>query len=187
MTLFGDVIYTPRLCLRKITEDDIALLVSWGNSTDAHGPYLSPENLTEESWRGKLCNGALWAENNKTFFIERRDAKPLGVIHYWLRSECKESAVVKVKISDPLLRGQGYGTEAQKYLIMNLFQRMQMKEIQMYTDINNKAQQRCLNKLGFELIDSLTYDDQQVTRFGHLYKLCLSRFQHCPVYQYHYE
>lgn len=187
MTFFGDVIYTPRLCLRKITDEDIEILVTWAKSKTAHGPYLSPENITEESLRSKLDNGALWTENNKTFFVELRDGSPLGIIHYWIRPECKESAVIKVKISDPLLRGKGYGTEAQKYLVMNLFQRMNMKEVRMYTDINNKAQQRCLDKLGFELIDSLTYQDQKVTRLGHLYKLCSSKFQRCPVYQYHYE
>lgn len=187
MTFFGDVIYTPRLCLRKITDEDIEILVTWAKSKTAHGPYLSPENITEESLRSKLDNGALWTENNKTFFVELRGGSPLGIIHYWIRPECKESAVIKVKISNPLLRGKGYGTEAQKYLVMNLFQRMNMKEVRMYTDINNKAQQRCLDKLGFELIDSLTYQDQKVTRLGHLYKLCSSKFQRCPVYQYHYE
>lgn len=187
MTLFGDLIYTPRLCLRKITEDDLHTLASWSKSATAHGPYLSAENLTEENLRTKLENGGLWSETNKTFFVELRDGKPLGIIHYWIRPENKESAVVKIKLSDPHQRGMGYGTEAQKYLVINLFQRMKMAEVQMYTDINNKAQQRCLDKLGFELSESLTYDDQQVTRLGHLYKLGSSQFQRCHIYQYHYE
>ncbi|CAG37090.1 GNAT family N-acetyltransferase [Desulfotalea psychrophila] len=187
MTIFGDVIYTPRLCLRKITEDDIKLLASWSKSTTAHGPYLSVENLTEESLRNKFENGGLWSETNRTFLVELREGTPLGIIHYWVRPESKESAVIKIKLSDPKQRGMGYGTEAQKYLISNLFQRMKMSEVRMYTDINNKAQQRCLNKLGFELSESLTYDDQQVTRLGHLYKLHSAQFQLCHIYQYHYE
>lgn len=187
MTIFGDAIYTPRLSLRKITQGDLELLTSWSNSATAHGPYLSTENLSEESLKNKLDNGGLWSENNKTFLVQLRDGDPLGIIHYWIRPENKESAIVKIKLANPQQRGMGYGTEAQKYLIITLFQRMKMKEVQMYTDINNKAQQRCLEKLGFELSESLTYNDQQVTRLGHLYKLGFSQFQHCLIYQYHYE
>lgn len=187
MTIFGDVIYTPRLCLRRIVKDDLQILASWSTSETAHGSYLSAENLTEEELRTKLENGGLWSQTNRTFLVELRDGPPLGIIHYWIRPESKESAVVKIKLSDPHQRGMGYGTEAQKYLVMNLFQRMKMDEVLMYTDINNKAQQRCLNKLGFELSESLTYDDQQVTRLGHLYRLHSSQFQRCHIYQYHYE
>lgn len=187
MTIFGDVIYTPRLCLRKITEDDLENLALWSKSATAHGDYLSVENLTENELRAKLENGGLWSETNKTFLIQLREGPALGIIHYWIRPESKESAVIKIKLASPDQRGKGYGTEAQKYLIINLFERMKMGEVQMYTDINNKIQQRCLNKLGFELSESLTYDDQQVTRLGHLYKLCSSQFHNCQIYQYHYE
>lgn len=188
MTIFGNAIYTPRLCLRKITEEDIPILVEWSSSDAANGQYLTPEHLTETSCRNKLENNCYWSGHDKTFFIETKDEKkPLGIIHYWIRAERNSCAVVMVKISDPATRGAGYGTEAQKYLIIHLFERLKLYEVEMYTDINNKPQQRCLSKLGFDLIESLTYDDHQVTRLGHLYRIDSIQYQQCPIYQYHYE
>jgi RimJ/RimL family protein N-acetyltransferase len=57
----------------------------------------------------------------------------------------------------------------------------------MHTDINNSAQQRCLQKLGFEHIESLIYDDQQKKRTGHLFRLTAEQYHSHPVYQFHYE
>ena len=57
----------------------------------------------------------------------------------------------------------------------------------MYTDINNRPQQRCLAKLGFSLIESLGYDDHQVQRVGHLFRLDAAAFSRHPLYRYHYE
>lgn len=187
MTLFNNTIYTPRLQLRRLVEPDLPLLVAWSRSPAAHGDYLSPEHLDEQSTREKLGSGFFWGEKNKMFMIETREGEPVGTIHYWLRPEREECAVAKVRVAEPGLRGKGYGTEAQKYLVINLFDRIKVKEVEMYTDINNKAQQRCLAKLGFELVDSLTYVDHQVSRLGHLYRLRRDRYQNYPVYQYHYE
>jgi RimJ/RimL family protein N-acetyltransferase len=187
MMLYGDKICTPRLCLRRVSEEDIPLLVAWSNSAGAHGEFLSPEGTSEEGMRVRLTSGVLWTERSKTFLIEQRRGQAIGTVQYWLRPERGECAVMAVKVSLPELRNQGYGTEAQKYLIINLFQRMKLAEVEMYTDINNKAQQRCLEKLGFQLVQSLGYDDHQVHRLGHLYRLGNEQYQLHPVYQYVYE
>jgi len=187
MTIFGDIVFTPRLRLRKIKEEDFSLLIEWSNSDTANGNYLSADKLTEDKIRDKYETGTLWSDKSKMFMIETKEGTPLGTIHYWLRSERTECAVVKVRISVPGQRGSGYGTEAQKYLIINLFDRLKVSDVEMYTDVNNKAQQRCLVKLGFELIESLTYDDHQVNRLGYLFRLHSSRYQSYPLYQYHYE
>ena len=111
---------------------------------------------------------------------------PLGTIQYWMRPEDPNTAVMALKLANPELRGKGYGTEAQKYLILFLFDRLNIRRVEMYTDINNQAQQRCLQKLGFELIQALPYTDQQVQRQGYLYRLEWQRFINEPIYQYHY-
>ena len=49
-----------------------------------------------------------------------------------------------LKISEPEMRNKGYGTEAQKYAIIQLFTRMKLQRVEMYTDIDNQSQQRCL-------------------------------------------
>lgn len=185
--IYGDKILTPRLKLRRIEESDLALFVSWSQSEAAHGKYLTPDRIDEQNGLGLIASGALWNQENKVFLIEIKDEKPIGTLHYWLRSERKDCAVMALKISDPDMRNKGYGTEAQKYTIMQLFTRMKLQSVEMYTDINNQPQQRCLNKLGFELVESLHYDDRRVQRVGHLFRIDAATFSKTPIYQYHYE
>ena len=115
------------------------------------------------------------------------DEKPFGTLHYWLRPEQKGCAVMALKIADPDLRNKGYGTEAQKNIIIYLFNRMKMHRVEMYTDIDNHSQQRCLNKLGFQLADSLEYDDHRIRRVGHLFRIDAVTFARTSIYHYHYE
>lgn len=185
--IFGDKILTPRLKLRRIVESDLPLFVAWSHSETAHGQYLTPERIDARLGLGQIASGAYWNEENRVFLIELKEEKPLGTLHYWLRSERKGCAVMALKISEPDMRNKGYGTEAQKYAIIQLFTQMKLQHVEMYTDINNRPQQRCLHKLGFELVDSLHYDDCRVQRVGHLYRLDAATFCKTAIYQYHYE
>lgn len=187
MNIFGNKILTPRLRLRKIEETDLPLVARWSNSTAAHGNYLTPEQMDKETIKGGLQCGLFWNDMNKTFLIELRNATPIGTIHYWIRSEMLDCAVIALKIATPEIRNKGYGTEAQKYLVSQLFNRTQIHRIEMYTDINNTPQQRCLQKLGFELVDSLAYQDHQVHRTGHLFRITRQNFTTHALYHYHYE
>lgn len=187
MTIFGNAIHTPRLRLRRISVEDLPLLSNWSNSPEAFGDYLTPGGLVEGQSEAEFNDHIHWSDHNKFFLIERKDGTALGTIHYWIRPERLDCAVIKVQICEPGLRGQGYGTEAQKFLVINLFERAKLTEIEMYTDINNSPQQRCLTKLGFEVVDSLSYNDHQITRLGFLYRLKQETFNQHPIYQYHYE
>jgi len=187
MTIFGNKICTRRLLLRKIEEKNLAKIVEWSHSEEAYGEYLTPECISHEDGSRHLETGLFWNDKSRTFIIELHDGTPIGTIHYWLRSENKAIAVVALKIARLDLRKQGYGTEAQKYLIIQLFERAGLDAVEMYTDIDNHAQQRCLRKLGFALIDSLQYEDQDVKRTGHLFRLTSEAYKNVPLYQYHYE
>ena len=186
MTIFGDRIFAIRLLLRRIERKDVDLLTDWSNRQESYGHYLTPERLTSHQLISQLEAGSLWTERNKTFLIELREGAPIGTVHYWIRPEAPTTAVVAVRISCPGERNKGYGTEAQKYLVYFLFHRLDIQQVEMYTDVNNAAQQRCLQKLGFELIQAQPYSDQQVQRVGYLYRLCRKRFANEPVYQHHY-
>ena len=186
MTIFGNKIFTIRLQLRRLEAADALLLAKWSSDPAAYGLYLTPEPHTVADIGGQIDSGMLWSEHNKTFLIELREGAPLGTIHYWIRSEDPNTVVMAIKVANPEMRGKGYGTEAQKYLILFLFNRLSIRRIEMYTDVNNLAQQRCLHKLGFELAQSLSYSDQHVQRLGYLYRLERQRFSSEPIYQHHY-
>lgn len=173
--------------MRKIEEKDLQKIVEWSNSAEAYGEYLTPEMVSAEEWAYYLKQGRFWNKRNRIFLIELRDGQPIGTIHYWLRQDMETTALVALKIAEPRYRNKGYGTEAQKYLIMYLLEKGGFSGVEMYTDINNRPQQRCLQKLGFEIVDSLTYPDRHLLRLGYLYRLTASRFARIPLYRYHYE
>lgn len=185
--IFGDKIHTPRLILRRIYNDDLPQIVDWSNCEIAHGSYLTPERLCEKTAREQLEAGTMWSDENRVFMIELKEGPTIGTLHCWVRAECKQCGAIALKISNPAYRGHGFGTEAQKYVIINLFESKKIEAVEMYTDINNQAQQRCLEKLGFDLIETVSYQDYQVDRVGHLFRLDATRYSNFQYYRYHYE
>ena len=186
--LFADIIYTRRLQMRRIRGSDLPLILAWSHKEDSSGPYLTPERFSRHGLEEQFADNAFWNPHDKTFLIEKRDpALPIGTIHYWIRPDQRDSAVMSVKIADAQERNHGYGTEAQKYLIIQLFEREAVQNVLMYTDIDNGPQQRCLGKLGFSIHRTLTYDDRQVKRFGHLFRLTRKDYRTRPIYMFHYE
>lgn len=187
MTLFGDRILTSRLQLRRIDADDLPLLAAWSNDPTSYGDYLTPERLSLEHLRHQLQAGALWSESGKIFLIELRQGPAIGTLHYWLRQKEAKTAAISVRIACPEERGKGYGTEAQQGLMMMLFNREAVVQVEMHTDVNNEAQQRCLRKLGFEIVQVMPYVDQEVQRLGYLYRLRWERFHQEMLYQHFHE
>lgn len=183
---WSNFINTVRLKLRCVTEEDIPLLAHWANLPEAYGDYLSLEGYSEKQLLERLESGRLWNSEKRLYFIETRDSgKAIGTIQYWTANGSENGVVISLKIAESGERGKGYGTEAQKYLIIQLFDHTKVSFIEMYTDINNIAQQKCLSRLGFELVSSLNYDDYHEVRVGHLYRLTREAYLLEATYKYH--
>ncbi len=188
MSFFGDKLYTRRLALARIQEKDLPSIVAWSRSEEACGAYLTPEHYDLEQMRRQIHSGGIWSDLEKMFLVSlKENDRPIGTAHYWQPTGGKNIITMALKVALPEERGKGYGTEIQKFLIIHIFDRLPVEAIEMYTDINNTAQQRCLQKLGFELIESLVYDDQQEKRTGHLFRLTSKQYHSHPIYQYYYE
>jgi RimJ/RimL family protein N-acetyltransferase len=170
--MLGNHIFTERLCLRKIEEEDLQMISDWSSSAAAYGEYLTPENHSVEECFDRWKNNSYWNEQSKTLIIERKENnKPLGTIRFWQKQNDHRAALVALKIAEADCRRQGFGTEAQLGLIHYLFTQNHCQTIEMFTDLDNVPEQRCLTKLGFSLIDIQTYEDQKVQRQGRLYRL----------------
>jgi len=188
MNFFKETLYSNRLLLRKVTQEDLPLLATWSQSQEAHGEYLTPACQSLADLKDQWENGTLWSSRNKTFLIEQRHTeRPLGLIHYWQKEGLACHLAIAMKIIRPHDRSKGYGTEAQKFLIMHLFAHVGARVIDMHTDIGNHAQQRCLAKLGFVNVKSGEYQDQQMLRTGFLCQLTREAYMTQPIYRYHYE
>lgn len=188
MTFSIEKLFTRRLILRRVEKDDVDLLVDWSQSAASCGEYLSPEHYNRDQLQQQLDSGVFWNDAEKLFIIEKKeDNRPIGTIHFWQPTGKPDTRVVALKVADITERNKGYGTEAQKFLMIYLFDRIGIKKVEMYTDINNLPQQRCLKKLGFDLVESLNYDDQKLLRTGNLYRLGQDKYHSEPIYRYHYE
>lgn len=181
-------ILTKHLICRKFTENDLSIIVQWASSTISNGPYLSVENDSLEDTVNKFRNSSFWNEKSKTYLIETKEGKtPIGTIKYWTITDSSTTAMIALKIAIPEFRKKGYGTEVQKALIRELFKKYNYDAVEMYTDINNIAQKRCLEKLDFEDMKVESYIDAGVPRQGHLYRLTKERYEKSGVHIYYYE
>lgn len=180
--------FTKRLICKKITLEDIELITAWNNSQEAYGEHLTPENISYEDNITKFKHHNFWNNKSKTFLIETKEKnEPIGTIKYWTQAEHSKTAMIAVKIAVPQYRKQGYGTEVQKALIRELFKKYKFEVIEMYTDVNNKPQQKCLEKLDFENIKTEDYTDAGEARQGYLYRLTKERYEKSGVHIYYYE
>ena len=183
----SDRVFSKRLVLRRVQRSDLLRLAEWSMSDAAHGEYLSKENLSLEEFTTRFSNGYFWNEHSRTFIIQIAEGTSIGTIRHWAKAGDLAVAVVAIKIAVVESRGHGYGTEAQAALINHLFSARRYQSVEMVTDIDNVAEQRCLARLGFEHTRSLTYDDQRTSRVGNLYRLDRRQYESLPIYKLGYE
>ncbi len=164
------------------------MITDWENSQIAYGDYLSCENHSLEDNIIKFENNSFWNDKSKTYIIEtKKDTIPIGTLKYWTKTDLPNVAMMAIKITIPEFRNKGYGTEAQKGMIRELFKKYNYNAIEMYTDVNNIAQKKCLKKLDFEDIKTESYVDAGVQRQGHLFRLNKDRYEKSGVHIFYYE
>ena len=180
--------FTKNLICRKINKNDLPMITDWENSQIAYGDYLSCENHSLEDNIIKFENNSFWNDKSKTYIIEtKKDTIPIGTLKYWTKTDLPNVAMMAIKITIPEFRNKGYGTEAQKGMIRELFKKYNYNAIEMYTDVNNIAQKKCLKKLDFEDIKTESYVDAGVQRQGHLFRLNKDRYEKSGVHIFYYE
>jgi aminoglycoside 6'-N-acetyltransferase len=142
-----------QLQLRPVTESDLdafdaafqseagASTYQWFGFTPTHalrdalrtrGLLAGPDNMLAVVADGALAGRVEWLERR----WGRRDT-----------SLCWEIAAGLL----PDFRGRGIGTEAQRQLVHYLFTHTRVERIQATTDPENRAELRCLEKVGFTL------------------------------------
>ncbi len=133
--------------------EDLDLIKSWANDIEAvthfnFFGYHSNQQI-EKNFELKSALG----EEKGGFMVINKEGEPLGDVSYravqhgpGVASRAYEIGIALL----PLNRGQGYGVEAQKLLADYLFSITAVQRIQATTDIENKAEQRALEKAGFE-------------------------------------
>ena len=183
-----ETFFTKRLICRKPTKNDIKTLSFWNSFQEANGEYLAVEKTSLEENLSKFDNNSFWNDNSKTYIIELKENKiPIGLIKFWAKTDENKTAMITVKIAIPQYRRKGLGTEVQKGLTRELFKKYGYNAIEMFTDINNEAQQKCLTRLDYDYIKTEEYTDAGETRQGHLYRLSKEKYEKSGVHIYYYD
>jgi RimJ/RimL family protein N-acetyltransferase len=139
--------------LRDLVLDDADRLDAWAADPAVRGEFndfgLPPRPVDREA----LAKGPFRNERNGELMIERAiDGSPVGLISWHMEryGPNVESGAWNIGISlVPDARGHGFGAEAQRLAADYLFATTDVDRVEASTDIENKAEQRSLEKAGF--------------------------------------
>lgn len=139
------------VALEPATEDNVDQLVEWTLDPVAQGPYKRLPPSSAE----KLHHQFLHSSDRQYFLIRRAvDGTRLGRFYWRAWRFAGEVAGVdwelNILIANPGERGKGYGTAAQRLAAEHLLGLTGTRSVFAYTDIANRAEQRALEKAGFE-------------------------------------
>jgi RimJ/RimL family protein N-acetyltransferase len=172
------VLYTNRLILSRVDKLDLGFLSYCLNAPEAHGAFLSTTSIDPKEIEERFVRGAYWNEDSRTFIIKLKQNRiRIGMFHYWTKPNDRLTARYTIQIAVSEHRNLGYGTEAQLAFINALFLQTHLMNVEVYTDMSNKAEVRCLDKLGFRHCDTKTYMDMEVERTGNLYRLTRDEYR----------
>lgn len=139
--------------LRDVTAADADLLDKWNGQREIGG--FNDFGPREPIPRHVLTDGPLRNERNGTLIIERAgDGVPIGTVG-WRRlaiygpSPSSDAFNIGIELV-PEVRGQGHGTDAQRLLADYLLASSDVNRVEASTDIDNVAEQRALERAGFQ-------------------------------------
>jgi len=142
-----------RVRLRDLRLEDADLLDAWNEAVEP-GSFndFGPRPPTD---REALARGPFRNERNGMVIIERiADGQPIGTVG-WRRvlvyGPPPQSDAWQIGIElIPSARGQGLGVEAQRLVADYLFAATPLNRVEASTDIDNKPEQRALEKAGYQ-------------------------------------
>jgi RimJ/RimL family protein N-acetyltransferase len=138
--------------LRPVTLDEAELLELW-QSTEYRGEFNDFGMPRRPVWE-RLKQSGLSDAQGGTLMVELvADGMPIGTVS-WRQvryGPTPESVAWNIGISlIPEARGRGSGSEAQRMLAAHLFATTPVIRIEAGTDVDNIAEQRALEKAGFQ-------------------------------------
>lgn len=147
----------PRLRLRPPRDDEIPLLYGWYNDPELVAPFDrfaldTPEGF-EEALRSAEGDEASLAPRR---VIATREAdRAIGFVGHYVSHPVLASLEVWYVLGASSERGKGYGTEAVRLLVDDLFHRRVIQRVGATCDVANLPSVRLLEHLGFRLEGTL--------------------------------
>ena len=151
MTVAGDIRLEGELVLlRPRVDDDLALFARWHGNPDVrhwlHMSEMPTQTLETERQRWQI------ARNDPTrvsFVIETLDGVPIGNIVLIGVDAAHRRAELGIAIGDKEHWGRGYGTDAIRVILRFAFEVLNLRRVELITDIDNERGIRAYEKCGF--------------------------------------
>ncbi len=151
MTVAGDVRLEGELVLlRPRVDDDLALFARWHGNPDVrhwlHMSEMPTQTLELERQRWQI------ARNDPTrlsFVIETLDGVPIGNIVLIGVDPVHRRAELGIAIGEKGDWGRGYGTDAIRVVLRFAFEVLNLRRVELITDIDNERGIRAYEKCGF--------------------------------------
>ncbi len=138
--------------LRPASVDDLAELEKRFLSNGAAGEYQWFGHRSSSALRRRFDEDGLLGPDGGELIVVAGDGAFAGQINwfksFWGPPEQSWCWTIGVTISEEC-RGKGIGTAAQRLIVEHLFAHTRVERIQAFTDIENVAEQRILEKVGF--------------------------------------
>lgn len=146
------MIRSNRVQLRPVRRSDLEILAERVNDLDFKGEYNDFGLRDTEYFEQAFAQDGMLNPQNSTLVVTLPDDQIIGTVSYHMvRYGSNEgSRAYNIGIGlDIEYRGQGYGFEAQKLLTEYIFATYTAIRVEATTDIENIAEQRALEKVGF--------------------------------------
>lgn len=138
-----------QVSLRPVVEGDLPLLERFSTDPEAVGPFGWQGWADPGRWRREWTESGFLGDTGGRLLVVR-GADVLGFVAWRKIVTSRTSYCWNVGINlFAEARGQGFGTRAQLLLVRYLFAHTQVARVEAATEVDNVAEQRALEKVGF--------------------------------------
>ena len=149
-----NIIYTPRLFLRPMTEIDTNLIVSWRKvlANEKNSAFINDnKNLSNEKH-------LFWFKNKRGnridyIFCEKINKKPIGSVHFKNINKSEGVAEAGKMIGEIKYKKKGFAKEAFGFWLKYGFEKLELKKIYIFTGEKNTRNINLNLRLGFKILE----------------------------------
>ena len=142
-------LYTDRLVLSDITEDDASAIVKWRSDPDIYKYFVSPHKITLEEHLNWYRTKYVY-DKNRFDWIAFSGEGPIGIFGLKRKSESSDTAEVSYILS-PKHYGKGYAGEAVERLIEFCKKEWKCRKVMAEIHRDNIMSVRFIKRLSFVL------------------------------------
>jgi ribosomal-protein-alanine N-acetyltransferase len=135
--------------LRPLAPAELEPFIALINDTDARGYYMATRLFEPQKLRDDFAKHAFITNAFTRLVIADLDDRMIGTIFHFTTRPYSTAREIGCRVFDHAVRGRGYGTEALRLLVRNLFDNLPINRLEWTCDPRNRASAQVAQKCGF--------------------------------------